>query len=108
MRWETDVSTPLSTWEPIWWEPVLDPRADLFLTLRLYNLQDPSSIKGARLYLNATQFPVEVVNGYVRVHLTPDQVATIPHGADARLYLDLDKAGTFLWLSGKVAGGGRR
>lgn len=102
------MSTPVTTWEPIWWEPVLDPRADLFLTLRMYNLQDPSTIKGARLYLNAEQFPVQVVNGYVRIHLTPAQVATIPRGADARLYLDLEGTGTFLWLSGRVAGGGSR
>ena len=96
----------LQTWEPIWWEPIVDPRQDLFLTLRLYNLPDPSMVTGARLYLDATEYPVRVDGDLVRIHLTPAQCAEVPHGADAKVYVDLAGAGTVLWLSGKVNGGG--
>ena len=96
----------LTTWEPVWWEPVLDPNADLWLTLRLYNLSDPSAVTAARLYMNSHQYPVTVQDSHVRIHLTPEQVATVPRGADAKLYVDLAGTGTVLWLSGKVSGGG--
>lgn len=96
----------LETWEPVWWEPIVDPRQDLFLTLRLYNLPDPSVVSGARMYLDATEYPVRVDGDMVRIHLTPAQCAEVPHGADARVYVDLDGTGTVLWLSGKVHGGG--
>lgn len=100
------MTTPVSSWEPIWWEPVLDPRADLFLTLKLYNLPDPSAVAGVRMYLNGVAYPVTVQDAAVKIHLTPEQVATVPSGADAKVYVDLAGAGTVLWLSGRVAGGG--
>lgn len=96
----------VDTWTPVWWEPVLDPHADLFLTLRLYNLPDPAVVTAARCYMNGSLFPVSVLDGDVRLHLTPEQVSTIPRGADAKIYVDLAQTGTVLWLSGKVSGGG--
>lgn len=96
----------LETWEPVWWEPVVDSRQDLYLTLRLYNLPSPSIVAGARLYMDAVEYPVSVDGDLVRIHLTPAQCAEIPSGADARVYVDLADAGTVLWLSGKVNGGG--
>lgn len=91
-------------WEPVWWEPVLWAGSVWTFSATLHNLA-PGVVTGARLVMNGETFPVAMDHTRLAVRLSVEDVARIPRGCMAQLFLDTEQ-GSVLWLHGRVSRGG--
>lgn len=80
--------------------------ASWYTSLTLHGVAE-GTVESAALWINGREYPVIITDTLVWARLDREQVAEVPGGAPAQLYLDLKDVGRVLWLHGNVVRGGK-